>query len=208
MKLGRKKILSIFMLFLFSGSILSLAANIFMKPSNNTPTMTDTVVMETSKGVIEIELNRDKAPITVENFVNYVNEGFFDGLCFHRVIKGFMIQGGGFYVNATYKPSGDPIQIESSNGLKNLKGTIAMARSSDPDSATSQFFINTVDNPSLDYPSFDGYGYTVFGTVTEGMDVILQIENVATGTKDTPYGPMDDWPIESVEILKTYMKTE
>ena len=208
MKPRRKKILSIFMLILFSGSIIGIVANMYMQPTNDTPTMTDTVVMETSKGVIEIELNRAKAPITVENFVNYVNEGFFDGLCFHRVIKGFMIQGGGFYVNSTYKPPGNPIQIESSNGLKNLKGTIAMARSSDPNSATSQFFINTVDNSNLDYPSFDGYGYTVFGKVTVGMDVVLQIENVATDTKDTPYGPMDDWPIEPVEIISVHMKTE
>lgn len=206
MKLSRKKILSIFMLFLFSGSILGLAANIFMQPSNDTPTMTDTVVMETSKGIIEIELNKGKAPITVENFVNYVNEGFFDGLCFHRVIKGFMIQGGGFYTNATYKPAGSPIQIESTNGLKNLKGTIAMARSGDPDSATSQFFINTANNANLDYPSFDGYGYTVFGTVTVGMDIVTQIENVVTDTLDTPYGAMADWPIEPVEIIRAYLK--
>ena len=208
MKPGRKKIISIFMLILFSGSIIGYAANIFMQPSNDTPTMTDTVVMETTKGIIEIELNRQKAPITVANFVKYVNEGFFDGLCFHRVIKGFMIQGGGFYVNSTYKPPGNPIQIESSNGLKYLKGTIAMARSSEPNSATSQFFINTVDNPSLDYPSFDGYGYTVFGRVTVGLDVVLQIENVAIDTNDTPYGPLDDWPIEPVEIIRVYMKTE
>lgn len=208
MKPGRKKLLSIFMLILFSGSIIGLAANIFMQPSNDTPTMTDTVVMETSKGIIEIALNRDKAPITVANFVKYVNEGFFDGLCFHRVIKGFMIQGGGFYTNATYKPPGNPIQIESTNGLKNLKGTIAMARSSEPNSATSQFFINTVNNANLDYPSFDGYGYTVFGTVTVGLDIVTQIENVPTDTLDTPYGPMPDWPIEPVEIIRAYMKTE
>jgi cyclophilin family peptidyl-prolyl cis-trans isomerase len=168
--------------------------------------MTDIVVMETSKGTIEIALNREKAPITVENFVNYAKDGFFDGLCFHRVIKGFMIQGGGFYPNSTFKQSGDPIQIESNNGLKNLKGTIAMARSSEPNSATSQFFINTVDNPNLDYPSFDGYGYTVFGTVIEGLEVVEDIEKVATDTNDTPYGPMADWPIEPVEIIKVYMK--
>ena len=208
MKLTRKKVLSIFVLFLFSGSILSFAASIFMQPSNNNTSMTDVVVMETSMGTIEIELNRGKAPITVENFVGYVEDGFFDGLCFHRVIDGFMIQGGGFYPNSTYKQAGNPIQIESANGLKNLKGTIAMARSSDPNSATSQFYINTVDNPSLDYPSFDGYGYTVFGTVTEGLDVVEAIGKVATDTLETPYGDMPDWPIEPVEIIRVYMKED
>jgi peptidyl-prolyl cis-trans isomerase A (cyclophilin A) len=208
MKLTRKKVISIFVLFLFSGSILSLVANMFMQPSNNEPSLTEVVVMETSLGTIEIAMNREKAPITVENFVNYVNAGFFDGLCFHRIIRGFMIQGGGFYTNSTYKQAGDPIQIESTNGLKNLKGTIAMARSSDPNSATSQFFINTVDNSNLDYPSFDGYGYTVFGTVTEGLDVVEEIEKVSTDTRDTPYGPMPDWPIEPVEIIRAYMKPE
>ncbi len=208
MKLTRKKVLSIFILFLFLGSILSLAANIFMQPSNNNPNMTEVIVMETSLGTIEIALNKQKAPITVENFVNYVNDGFFDGLCFHRVIQGFMIQGGGFYTNSTYKQAGDPIQIESTNGLKNLRGTIAMARSSDPNSATSQFFINTVDNANLDYPSFDGYGYAVFGTVIEGLDVVEAIEKVATDTKDTPYGSMPDWPIEPVEIIRAYLKED
>lgn len=208
MKLTRKKVLSIFILFLFSGSILSLAANIFMQPSNNNPNMTEVVVMETSKGTIEIALDRQKAPITVENFVNYVNEGFYDGLCFHRVISTFMIQGGGFYPNSTYKQAGDPIQIESTNGLKNLRGTIAMARSSDPNSATSQFYINVKNNPDLDYPSFDGYGYTVFGTVVSGLDVVDEIKNVATDTKDTPYGAMDDWPIEPVEIIRAYLKED
>lgn len=208
MKLTRKKVLSIFVLFLFSGSIISLAANMFMQPRDNTPVITETVVMETSKGTIEIGLYRNEAPITVENYVNYVNEGFFDGLCFHRVISTFMIQGGGFYPNSTYKQAGDPIQIESTNGLKNLRGTIAMARSSDPNSATSQFYINVKDNPDLDYPSFDGYGYTVFGTVVVGLEVVDEIKNVETDTRDTPHGPMDDWPIEPVEIIRVYMKPE
>ena len=177
-----------------------------MQPSHNNPNMTDLVVMETNMGTIEIELDRQKAPITVENFVNYVNKGFFDGLCFHRVIRGFMIQGGGFTPDGTSKESSDPIKIESRNGLKNKVGTIAMARTSDPNSATSQFFINTVDNGNLDYPSFDGHGYTVFGKVVSGMDVVKKIEGVATSTKRTPYGPMQDWPKESVEITKVYMK--
>jgi cyclophilin family peptidyl-prolyl cis-trans isomerase len=204
MKLTRKKVISIFMLFLFSGSILFSVANIFMKP----PARANIVIMETSIGIIEIELNRGKAPITVENFENYVKEGFYDGLCFHRIISGFMIQGGGFYANGTYKPAKDPIQIESTNGLKNVKGAIAMARGIDPNSAISQFFINTVDNPSLDYPSFDGYGYTVFGRVTEGMQIVEEIEAVATDTKDTSYGPMNEWPIEPIEIIRAYMKEE
>lgn len=168
--------------------------------------MTDIIVMETSLGTIEIELDRQKAPITVENFVNYVTEGFFDGLCFHRVIRGFMIQGGGFTPDGTSKDTGNPIKIESRNGLKNKVGTIAMARTSDPNSATSQFFINTVDNGNLDYPSFDEHGYTVFGKVTSGMDVVKKIEGVATGTKMTPYGPMQDWPKETVEITKAVIK--
>lgn len=168
--------------------------------------MTPTIVMETSKGNIEIELDKEKAPITVANFEKYVKEDFFDGLCFHRVIKGFMIQGGGFTPDGTSQDTGAPIKIESRNGLKNKKGTIAMARTSDPNSATSQFFINTVDNGNLDYPSFDGHGYTVFGKVVSGMDAVKAIESVATGTKLTPHGPMQDWPKEPVEIKKAYIK--
>ena len=168
--------------------------------------MTPTVVMETSKGNIEIELDKEKAPITVANFEKYVKDGFFDGLCFHRVIRGFMIQGGGFTPDGASQDTGSPIKIESKNGLKNKKGTIAMARTSDPNSATSQFFINTVDNGNLDYPSFDGHGYTVFGKVVSGMDAVMAIEAVATGTKLTPYGPMQDWPKEPVEIKKAYIK--
>ena len=179
-----------------------------MQPSNNNSNMTDIVVMETSLGIIEIGLDRKKAPITVENFVNYVNEGFYDGLCFHRIISIFVIQGGGFYPNSTDKQAGDPIQIESTNGLKNLRGTIAMARGSDPNSATSQFYINVKDNSNLDYPSSDGYGYTVFGIVVSGLDVVDEINDVATDIKDTPYGSIPDWPIEPVEIIRAYMKPE
>jgi peptidyl-prolyl cis-trans isomerase A (cyclophilin A) len=168
--------------------------------------MPDIVMMETSKGTIEIELNRGRAPITVKNFVQYVNDGFFNGLCFHRIIKRFMIQGGGFTAAGEHKDTRDPIQIESRNGLKNEKGTIAMARTSDPDSASSQFFINTVTNANLNYPSFDGYGYTVFGKVVSGMDVVEEIENAATGTKMTPHRPMQDWPKEDILIVKATMK--
>ena len=168
--------------------------------------MTDIVVMETNKGTIEIELNRGRAPITVKNFVQYVNDEFFNGLCFHRVIKRFMIQGGGFTPEGEQRATRANIQIESRNGLKNEKGAIAMARTSDPDSASSQFFINTVNNTNLNYPSFDGHGYTVFGKVISGMDVVEAIEGVSTGTKRTPYGPMQDWPSVDVIIVKATMK--
>jgi len=207
MKFNRKTIISIFLMFLFGGSIFLTAADILLRPAPQQMEV-EIVVMETSLGTIEIELNREKAPITVENFVNYVEDGFFDGLCFHRIIKGFMIQGGGFDSTGEYKEPRDPIQIESQNGLKNVRGAIAMARSSEPSSATSQFFINTVNNDDLDYPSFDGYGYTVFGLVISGMEVADEIEAVSTDTRDTPYGSMSDWPIDDVIILSAYMKTE
>ena len=168
--------------------------------------MTDIVVMETNKGTIEIELNRGRAPITVKNFVQYVNDEFFNGICFHRIIKRFMVQGGGFTPEGEQRATRGNIQIESRNGLKNEKGTIAMARTSDPDSASSQFFINTVNNANLNYPSFDGHGYTVFGKVISGMEVVEEIENAATGTKITPYGPMQDWPTVDVVIVKATMK--
>ncbi len=212
MNLNRKKIISIFLLILLSGSVFGLAANVLMQPKNPNGEMSNIVVMETNMGAIEIELNREKAPITVENFVNYVESGFYEGLCFHRIIEGFMVQGGGYYPNGTYKMPGEPIEIESDNGLKNLRGTIAMARSSDPNSATSQFFINTQDNTDLDYPSFDGYGYTVFGKVTSGMDIVDAIEEIETEVHEVNY-PMynqsavaEDWPIEPVEIIEAYMK--
>ncbi len=168
--------------------------------------MTDIVVMETNKGTIEIELNRGRAPITVKNFVQYVNDEFFNGICVHRIIKRFMVQGGGFTPEGEQRATRGNIQIESQNGLKNEKGTIAMARTSDPDSASSQFFINTVNNTNLNYPSFDGHGYTVFGKVISGMEVVEEIENSATATKMTPYGPMQDWPTVDVVIVKATMK--
>ena len=206
MKFNRKTIISIFLMFLFGGSIFLTAADILLRPRQQTEV--EIVVMETSLGTIEIELNRDKAPITVENFVNYVEDGYFDGLCFHRIITGFMIQGGGLDSTGEYRETRAPIAIESQNGLKNVRGAIAMARSSDPNSATSQFFINTVNNDNLDYPSFDGYGYTVFGLVISGMEVVDAIEAVATDARDTPYGAMSDWPIENIIIISAYMKTE
>lgn len=139
------------------------------------------VLMQTSQGDIVLELNRAKAPVTVDNFLRYVNEKFYDGTIFHRVIADFMIQGGGFDAQYQQKPTHAPIKNEASNGLKNERGSIAMARTSDPNSATAQFFINLVDNKNLDYPSFDGYGYAVFGEVVSGMDVVDKIAALPTG---------------------------
>jgi len=164
--------------------------------------MGEIAVIETNKGTIEIELDRENAPVTVENFVNYVNSGFYDGTVFHRVIPNFMIQGGGFTAEGVQKETNAPIKLESDNGLKNLQGTIAMARTNDPDSATSQFFINVVDNPALDYASGND-GYAVFGKVTSGMEVVDDIASVKTTTK---YGYYADWPVEEIVIEKAYLK--
>jgi peptidyl-prolyl cis-trans isomerase B (cyclophilin B) len=143
------------------------------------------VRLETNLGAIVLELDAQKAPKTVENFLTYVRDGFYDGTTFHRVIKGFMIQGGGLTADMQRKPPKAPIKNEADNGLKNKRGTIAMARTGDPNSATSQFFINTVDNAPLDYKekSLPGWGYCVFGKVVEGMDVVDAIEAVKTGSK-------------------------
>jgi cyclophilin family peptidyl-prolyl cis-trans isomerase len=152
--------------------------------------------METSKGSIELELDAAKAPITVENFVKYVKKGHYDGLIFHRVIPGFMIQGGGFTPDMNQKAVDAPISNESKNGLKNARGTIAMARTSNPNSATAQFFINVKDNGNLDYPSFDGVGYAVFGKVTKGLEVCDAIVSVPT----KQVGPHGDVPVEPILI--------
>jgi peptidyl-prolyl cis-trans isomerase A (cyclophilin A) len=205
MKFNRKTILTIFVLLLFSGSIISLAAmTLFQRDEGN---MANIAILKTSKGIIEIELYPEKSPKTVENFKKYLEEGFYDGLVFHRVIDGFMIQAGGFYPDGTYKESYyEPIENEAKNGLKNTKGTIAMARTSDPNSATTQFFINTMDNQGLDYPNPDGHGYAVFGKVIEGIDVVEEIESEPTGDKNTPYGIIPDWPKEDVIIIEAYIK--
>ncbi len=154
------------------------------------------VLMETTMGNIKIELYPEKAPKTVENFLTYVKEGFFTDTIFHRVIPGFMIQGGGFNKNLDLKQGKPPISLESQNGLKNTRGAIAMARTGDPNSATSQFFINVKDNPNLDYPKPDGNGYAVFGKVLEGMDVADKIVAVPTTTK----GAYNDVPIDPILI--------
>ena len=202
MRLTRKKALTAVVLVLFLGSILVGVDVLF-----NEPEVKEIAVLETSLGVIEVELDRAKAPKTVENFVAYVEEGFYDGLVFHRIIGGFMIQGGGFKAEGTWKsPTRNPVESEARNGLKNLRGAIAMARSTDPDSATSQFYINTVDNANLDYPKPDGYGYTVFGKVVNGMDVVDDIEASQTGIRETLYGDMENWPVEDIVIVRAYMK--
>jgi len=179
-----------------------------------------TVTLETSHGTIVLELDPVNAPLTTGNFLNYVNEGFYDGLIFHRVIDGFMIQGGGFALvegKGTEKKTRAPIKNEAKNGLRNMRGSISMARTSAPDSATSQFFINVVDNPSLDPKSaanpqgFSPDGYAVFGKVVEGMDVVDKIKQVDTGVKRLqargPDGqlveqPMQNVPLQNVVINK------
>jgi peptidyl-prolyl cis-trans isomerase A (cyclophilin A) len=154
------------------------------------------VALETTQGRIVIELAPKEAPKTVDNFLAYVKAGHYDGTVFHRVIPSFMIQGGGFGADMSERPTRAPIPLESRNGLKNERGTVAMARRSDPDSATAQFFINVVDNPRLDYPSFDGNGYAVFGKVVEGMDVVDRIRDVPTETR----GPHQNVPVKPVTI--------
>ena len=154
------------------------------------------VNIETNKGLIVVELFPKEAPVTVKNFLRYVEDGFYQGTVFHRVIPKFMIQGGGFTVDGIQKKTFDPIILESNNGLKNTRGTIAMARTSDPDSATSQFFINLVDNDFLDFGARDK-GYAVFGKVIEGMDVVDSIASTPTGSS-----PMPDWPLEDIVIKK------
>lgn len=158
------------------------------------------VTMETSVGTITLELDGEKAPETVSNFVKYANDGFYDGTIFHRVIDGFMIQGGGFTRDMNQKPTRESIRNEAMNGLKNRRGTIAMARTMVPDSATSQFFINLVDNDFLDFtaPTAQGYGYAVFGEVTDGMEVVDSIAKVKTGFA----GPHQNVPEEAIVIRK------
>lgn len=161
------------------------------------------VELETTQGTIIIELNDKAAPVSVKNFLRYVKEGSYDGMIFHRVIKGFMIQGGGFSEDMGRKPTHEPIVNEASNGLKNDRGTIAMARTNNPNSATSQFFINLVDNNFLNFVGPSNPGYTVFGKVVEGMDVVDKIGAVKTGVRrgmrDVPTEPV---VIKSAKVAK------
>ena len=161
------------------------------------------VTMSTNKGNIRIELNADKAPISAKNFLDYANDGHYDGLIFHRVIPGFMIQGGGFDSGMSQKKTKSPIKNEAGNGLKNVVGSIAMARTNVVDSATSQFFINVKDNDFLNHKntSPDGFGYAVFGQVIEGMDVVQSIEKVKTGNRAMHQDvPVDAVVINSVKV--------
>ncbi|MBX2867458.1 MAG: peptidyl-prolyl cis-trans isomerase [Acidiferrobacterales bacterium] len=189
--------------FLFFASVFSLPAFSDAHSNSETNGTKSMIKMTTSKGELLIELYEDKAPETVKNFRQYVESGFFDGLIFHRVIKGFMIQGGGFMSDMTEKPNGTPIQNEADNGLKNEVGTLAMARTGDPHSATSQFFINLVDNDFLNHTgkNSQGWGYAVFGKVVDGLDVVTEIGDVATGQS----GRYSDVPLEAVVIEKAEM---
>ncbi len=159
------------------------------------------VILQTSQGTIELELFQDQAPETVKNFLTYVDDGFYNNTIFHRVIRGFMIQGGGFTADLNRKTTRGPVRNESHNGLSNLQGTIAMARTSNPDSATAQFFINAVNNPMLDMRP-GRMGYTVFGRVVEGMDIVTAINNVPTTMK----GSHRDVPEQDVMLEKVYRK--
>jgi peptidyl-prolyl cis-trans isomerase B (cyclophilin B) len=160
------------------------------------------VLLTTNHGNITIELDAEKAPKTVENFLAYVNSGHYAGTIFHRVIDGFMIQGGGFEPGMKQKPTNATVENEAKNGLKNAKYTLAMARTSDPHSASAQFFININDNAFLDYPGQDGWGYCVFGKVTDGNDVVEKIKSVKT-TRSGMFAdvPVDDVIIEKAEVI-------
>ena len=161
------------------------------------------VRMSTSAGEIQLELYPEQAPITVKNFIDYATSGHYNGTIFHRVIEDFMIQGGGMDADMNSRPTNAPIKNEANNGLKNEVGTIAMARTSEPHSASSQFFINTNDNGFLDFraETMDGWGYCVFGKVTDGMDVVEKIEGVSTGNKRGH----QDVPLDTIEIIKVEM---
>jgi cyclophilin family peptidyl-prolyl cis-trans isomerase len=177
------------------------------EPASTAPAPTGTnpmVEMRTSMGTMKIELYPDKAPKTTENFLQYAREGFYDGTVFHRVISGFMIQGGGFTPDMSEKETRPPIENEASNGLKNVRGSISMARTGDPHSASAQFFINTVDNPGLDFTAetVQGFGYAVFGQVVEGLETLDAIRKVSTGSRGGHDDvPMDPVVIESVRVL-------
>ncbi|GAA0791668.1 MULTISPECIES: peptidylprolyl isomerase [Pseudomonadati] len=162
------------------------------------------ITLHTNFGDITLQLDAEKAPITAANFMKYVEDGFFDGTIFHRVIDGFMLQGGGFTEDMGQKRCNEAIKNEANNGLSNRKGTVAMARTSDPHSATAQFFINVNDNTFLDFKSetSQGWGYCVFGEVVEGMDVVEKIKGVATGNR----GMHQDVPLEAVIIQSVSVK--
>ncbi|WP_430462922.1 peptidylprolyl isomerase [Thalassolituus sp. LLYu03] len=176
--------------------ILSLLASAFASAESNPDTVH--VVMNTNLGAIELELDHAKAPLTVDNFITYAESKHYDGTIFHRVIRDFMIQGGGYTQDMRQKATLPPIKNEAENGLKNVRGSIAMARTSVVDSATSQFFINVKDNAFLDHGARD-FGYAVFGKVVKGMDIVDQISTTPTGPRDIPQQPVI---IESMTVMK------
>jgi peptidyl-prolyl cis-trans isomerase A (cyclophilin A) len=181
---------------------LLTSASLMLSQSVLAQTAAPKVRLTTSMGDIVLELNPGKAPRTVENFLLYVNDKHYDGTVFHRVISNFMIQGGGFTPDLQQKPTKSPIPLEAGNGLKNDRGAIAMARTGNPNSATSQFFINTVDNANLNAPKPDGHGYAVFGKVVSGMDVVDKMRTVAVGDQ----GMHQNVPTTPITILKATLE--
>lgn len=191
-----KRVIIVLLLLGLVGSVLASCARLEKRGEKGVKN--PVVVMETSMGEIQIELDKSKAPATVENFLQYVNDRFYDGTLFHRVVPGFVIQGGGFDAGMREKPARPAIVNEAKNGLTNEAGTLAMARTPDPDSATAQFFINTANNTRLNHKddTTQGFGYAVFGRVVKGMDVVKQIEGVKTKT----VGEYENVPVTPVVI--------
>jgi len=193
------KTIASFLLLLLSSSTLAQSNEADAESANPFEQALPTVALHTSLGKITVEVYEDQAPISAENFLSYVRDGYYDGLVFHRVIPNFMIQGGGFDAEYARRETREPIQNEADSGLSNERGTLAMARTGDPHSATAQFFINVVDNPALDHrgkASGRTWGYAVFGRVIDGMDVVDQIRFLPTG----PNGPHQNAPLETVVI--------
>lgn len=188
-----------FLLKFVSGILLASSALAVQATDKTAANATPHVSLKTSMGEIVLELNAEKAPKSVENFLQYVKSGHYNGTVFHRIIENFMIQGGGFDKNMQQKPTRDPIENEAKNGLKNDAYTIAMARTPVPHSASAQFFINTKDNAFLNYPGQDGWGYAVFGKVIKGKEVVDKIKAVPTNSRDMPTTPV---VIESASIVK------
>ncbi len=190
---------NVFLLGILATFYITLSSNKELDNMTNSKVEKPVVLMKTSMGDIKIELYPDKAPITVQNFLEYVKKGHYDHTIFHRVIDNFMIQGGGFTANLTQKPTLPAIKNEAGNGLKNTRGTVSMARTQEVNSATAQFFINVSDNTFLNYKSENPqeYGYCVFGKVIEGMDVVDKIKSVDT----TAQGPYRDIPVKPIEII-------
>lgn len=198
--------LLVWVVFFIASSLLSAAAFAQTNQQRETMSVKPQVTLETNMGTVVLELDAEKAPETVENFLGYVKDGFYDGTVFHRVIDGFMVQGGGFEPGLKQKPTKESITNEANNGLKNDRYTIAMARTSDPHSATAQFFINVADNDFLNFsaPTPNGWGYAVFGQVIAGTEVIDAIKGVKTGNQ----GMHQDVPVEDVLIEKATINTQ